>query len=294
MNNGTHEYRFTAAEFSRIRELIVNRAGIKLSDQKKEMVYSRLSRRLRVLGLNSFEEYIAYLEQGDGPEWQEFVGALTTHLTSFFREKHHFPILTEHVRSRAGNGQIHLWSSAASTGEEPYSMAMTMVDLFDSFNPPVRILATDVDCNVLETARKGIYPIEKLDCLPAYVVRRFFQKGDGCNAGFARVRPELMRLVTFRQLNLLDNVWPIREQYDAIFCRNVMIYFDLAAQERILCHCLRQLKPDGLFFAGHSESLHHSAAQFESCGNTVYRPRSVATLHSVHHADVPVLSESYV
>jgi chemotaxis protein methyltransferase CheR len=290
MREENHEFRFTAAEFSHIRDLIAKRAGIKLSEQKKEMVYSRLSRRLRILGLSSFEEYISFLERDSGPEWQEFVGALTTHLTSFFREKHHFPILAEHVRTRAGKGQILLWSCAASTGEEPYSMAMTMVDLFDSFNPPVRILATDVDCNVLETARQGIYPVERIDRLPAKAVRRFFQKGEGSNAGFARVRPELMRLVTFKQLNLMDSVWPIKERYDAMFCRNVMIYFDRSTQERILARCLHQLKPDGLYFAGHSENLGNAAEQFESCGNTVYRPRSA---HAAYQAEAPVFSESY-
>lgn len=273
MGEGSHEFRFTPADFSRIRGLIAARAGIKLSEQKREMVYSRLSRRIRILGLRSFEEYLAYLEANHGPEWDAFVGALTTHLTSFFREQHHFPILREHVRARMGKGQILLWSCAASTGEEPYSMAMTMVDLFDGFNAPVRILATDVDGNVLETAERGVYPLERIDRLPAYVVRRFFQRGEGSWSGFVRVRPELRRLITFRRLNLLDDAWPISGRFDGIFCRNVMIYFDRPVRDRILTHCVRHLKPDGLFFAGHSETLYHAAHLFEPCGHTVYRPR---------------------
>lgn len=277
MNEENHEFRFTRAEFSRICELIGKRAGIKLSEKKKEMVYSRLSRRVRSLCLRSFEEYLAFLEKDEGPEWQEFVSALTTHLTSFFREQHHFSFLREHIRGRLEKGPVHLWSCAASTGEEPYSMAMTMADLFDSLNPPVRILATDVDINVLKTAQEGIYPMEKIARLPADAVRRFFQKGEGKNSGFVRVRQELREIITFRKLNLLDDVWPIRSRLDGIFCRNVMIYFDQPTQKRVLAHCLQHLKPDALFFTGHSETLHHAADLFESCGTTVYRPRTPPT-----------------
>ena len=267
------EFAFTLADFRQICRLIYERAGIRLSESKTSMVYSRLSRRLRALGLATFSEYLQLLEQGVEAEWNIFVGSLTTHLTAFYREPHHFPIMVEHVAARARNGKTLLWSCATSTGEEPYTMAIAVAEHFGSFNPPVRILATDVDTGVLKMASEGVYPLERVRELPEKTVKKYFLKGNGEHAGFVRVRPELQQMIRFHQLNLLSPVWPMKERYDAIFCRNVMIYFDRPTQQKVLNKCLRHLKPDGLFFTGHSENLNYAADLFQSCGNTVYRPR---------------------
>jgi len=267
------EFLYTSDDFARIRQLIYQRAGISLSQSKSDMVYSRLARQLRSAGLQSFADYLDRVENGDGGEWQPFVNALTTNLTSFFREPHHFPLLVEHLEKISLTRPIRLWSCAASTGEEPYSMAMTVVDLYQRYNMPVKILATDLDTNVLEIARRGVYPLEKVDKLPPTVMKRHFLKGSGAQLGFARIRPELQELISFRQLNLLSQRWPMHGQFDAIFCRNVMIYFDKATQRRILGMLAARLRPDGLLFAGHSESFHYATEHFQACGKTVYRLR---------------------
>jgi len=266
-----HEFGFTADDFTRISSLIHQQAGICLSPNKAEMVYNRLSRRLRALDLQSFDEYLGLLDS-HSTEWNYFVGALTTHLTSFFREAYHFPILAGHALKCSSSGRVKLWSCAASTGEEPYSMAIAMAEQFKTLCPPVDILATDVDAGVLETASLGVYPIERIQSLSDSIKRRYFLKGDGENSGLVKVIPELRQMVSFKILNLLDPVWPLSKQLDGIFCRNVMIYFDRPTQKRVLQHCLRYLAPDGLFFAGHSENLNHLGELFDPCGKTVYRP----------------------
>ncbi|MDH4191446.1 MAG: chemotaxis protein CheR [Betaproteobacteria bacterium] len=275
----TREYVLTERDFERVRKLIHEHAGIALSQAKRDLVYSRLARRLRALALDSFEEYLDRLEAdeaNDGGEWQEFTNALTTNLTAFYREPHHFPLLAEHVERIAAGRTAMLWCSAASTGEEPYTMAMTMVELFGSFTPPVKILATDVDTNVLEKARWGVYPAERVEKLPDDKAKRFFLRGKGENAGQVRVRPELREMILFRQLNLLDAAWPMRGPLDVIFCRNVMIYFDKPTQIVILERFAKLLRPDGLLFAGHSESFHHAAHIFRTRGKTVYELAPVA------------------
>lgn len=273
----TREYIFTQADFDRIRKLIYKHAGISLSTGKQNMVYSRLARRLRTNGFNNFHEYLNFLERGNPEEWEAFTNALTTNLTAFFREQHHFPILEKHVEQRKNQNKIQLWCSASSTGEEPYSMAMTMVQAFKTFTPPVHILATDLDTNVLAKAQMGIYPLDKLERISKEKLKQFFLKGKGHHAGSARVRPELRNLITFRQLNLLDENWPIRGPFDAIFCRNVMIYFDKQTQYKILKKFVPLLAPDGLLFAGHSESFQHAVDLFKLREKTVYelanRPR---------------------
>ncbi|UJP05030.1 MAG: chemotaxis protein CheR [Nitrosomonas sp.] len=268
----SREYSFTRTDFERVRKLIYKHAGISLSTGKQNMVYSRLARRLRATGLDSFNEYLNYLEYGGPEEWEAFTNALTTNLTAFFREQHHFPILERHVEQRKNLGKIQLWCSASSTGEEPYSMAMTMVQVFNTYTPPVHILATDLDTNVLAKAQMGIYSMDRLEKLPRDKLKQFFLKGKGMQAGFARVRPELRNMITFRQLNLLDEVWPIRGPFDAIFCRNVMIYFDKDTQYRILKKFVPLLTPDGLLFAGHSESFQHAVDLFKLREKTVYEP----------------------
>lgn len=266
----TREYDFTGRDFEYVRRLIYERAGISLSASKQNMVYSRLARRLRANGLSRFKDYLGLLEHGDDAEWEAFTNSLTTNLTAFFREAHHFQILAEHVQKRKSRQQIQLWCSASSTGEEPYSMAMTMVEVFGSFSPPVHILATDVDTNVLATAQQGVYSMERLEKMPQHKLKRFFLKGSGSHAGSARVRQELRDMITFRQLNLLDEAWPVRGPFDAIFCRNVMIYFDKPTQYKILQKFAPLMAHDGLMFAGHSESFHHATDLFRLRGKTVY------------------------
>ncbi len=262
-------FAFTAHDFARVRELIYRKAGIALSESKQEMVYSRLARRLRAKGLDSFRVYLDALESGrDETEWEAFTNALTTNLTAFFREEHHFPILAEHVKQ--ARAPLSIWCAASSTGEEPYSIAMTLCETFNSLTPPASVVATDIDTKVLETASNGVYPLERVEKLSRERLRRFFFKGKGERSGFVRVRPELQRLVEFRPLNLLGANWPVKGPFDAIFCRNVMIYFDKPTQSRILSRFVPLMKPDGLLFAGHSENFVYASDDFALRGKTVY------------------------
>lgn len=275
-DSGEREFAFTTADFERVRKLIYDHAGISLSAAKQDMVYSRLARRLRETRLKSFGEYLALLERGDRGEWEKFVNSLTTNLTSFFREPHHFPILAEHLKKLQGRSSIKIWCSAASTGEEPYSIAITVVEAFNSFNVPVSIVASDLDTSVLATAAKGIYPQDRVDKLSPERLNRFFVKGGGAQEGFYTVKPELRRLVSFQRLNLLEPNWAVRGPLDALFCRNVMIYFDKPTQYKILSRFVPLMGENGLLFAGHSESFLHAADLFRSQGKTVYEltPRS--------------------
>jgi len=269
LRNG-REFHFTTEDFNRVRKLIYAHAGISLSDSKQELVYSRLSRRLRATGIQTFSEYLALLESHDATEWEAFTNSLTTNLTSFFREPHHFPVLAEHLRSIQSKPAITLWCSAASTGEEPYSMAMTVIDTLGRDASKVHILATDLDTKVLETAKEGIYPLERISKLDTELVKRYFFRGTGAQEGFVRVHPELRNMITFRQINLLHNDWQIRQPLDAIFCRNVMIYFDKQTQLDILKKFVPLLSSDGLLFAGHSESFHQADEYFKLRGKTIY------------------------
>lgn len=263
------EFEFTTGDFERVRSLIHRHAGIALAGSKQEMVYSRLARRLRATGISTFSDYLDRLETGDAEDEREaFVNALTTNLTSFFREAHHFPLLADHVRQLREPAMI--WCSASSTGEEPYSIAMTLCETYATLTPPAHILATDIDTNVLATAARGVYPIERLEKLSAERKKRFFLKGNGAQSGLARVRPELGKLITFRQVNLLADNWQVRGPFDAIFCRNVMIYFDKATQARILSRFAPLMRPQGLLFAGHSENFSYVSDAFKLRAKTVY------------------------
>lgn len=264
------EFEFTQRDFDRVRGLIYRRAGIALADSKQEMVYSRLARRLRATGLRSFHIYLDKLEaEPDSPEWEAFTNALTTNLTSFFREAHHFPILAEHVRRRGE--AVTVWCAASSTGEEPYSIAMTLCEaLGTSAAAQSKVIATDIDTSVLNTAANGIYPWERVEKMDPERVRRFFLRGKGTHEGMVRVRPELRQMVTFKQLNLLADDWPVSGPFDAIFCRNVMIYFDKATQGKILSRFVPLMKPDALLFAGHSENFLYVSDAYKLRGKTVY------------------------
>lgn len=274
MNSGRErEFHFTDGDFQRIRGLIYEHAGISLNPSKSDMVYSRIARRLRATGKVRFNDYLDQLQIGSA-EWQQFVNALTTNLTSFFREAHHFPILAEYVTRIYAQGRhpVRLWSAACSTGEEPYSMAMAVINAFGSFTPPVRILATDLDTHVLEKAAQGVYPVERIDKMPQADVQRFFLRGKGSRESWVRVRSEVQNLVSFRSLNLLGADWPLKGRFDAIFCRNVLIYFDKPTQYRLLARFHPLMNPDGLLFVGHSESLNHASDLFRLQGKTVYAP----------------------
>jgi chemotaxis protein methyltransferase CheR len=263
------EFNFTKSDFERVRTLIYQRAGISLAESKQEMVYSRIARRLRATGLTSFSTYLNELEAGHlGEEWEAFVNALTTNLTSFFREAHHFPLLADQVR--ALKGPITIWCSAASTGEEPYSIAMTVCEAFNSLTPPVQIIATDIDTNVLAAGERGVYGMDRLDKMSAERMKRFFLRGKGAQDGMVRVRPELRQLITFKPLNLLADNWPLQGQFDVIFCRNVMIYFDKATQRKILARFVPLMKPQALLFAGHSENFLYVSDALKLRGKTVY------------------------
>lgn len=271
-DSSDREFSFTAADFERVRKLIYEHAGISLSSAKQDMVYSRLARRLRETRLKSFGDYLALLERGDKGEWEKFVNSLTTNLTSFFREPHHFPILSAHLKKLQGRSTIKIWCSAASTGEEPYSIAMTVVETFGSYTTPVSIVASDLDTNVLATASKGAYGLDRVDKMSPERLSRFFTKGTGAQEGIYTVKPELRRMLSFQRLNLLEPNWAVRGPFDALFCRNVMIYFDKPTQYKILSRFAPLISNDGLLFAGHSESFLHAADLFRSQGKTVYEP----------------------
>ena len=270
-SDSAKEFEFTARDFERVRGLIYKRAGIALAESKQEMVYSRLARRLRATGITSFGRYLDDLEQGKSDtEWEAFTNALTTNLTSFFREAHHFPLLAEHVAKLRGQGQIEVWCAASSTGEEPYSIAITLCEVFGTLTPPAHIIATDIDTNVLNTASNGTYPLDRVEKMPIERAKKFFLRGRGANDGMVRVRPELRKMITFKQLNLLSDSWPVTGPFDAIFCRNVMIYFDKPTQGKILSRFAPLMKPEALLFAGHSENFLYVTDAFKLRGKTVY------------------------
>jgi chemotaxis protein methyltransferase CheR len=268
---GTREFRYARKDFDSVCRLIYEHAGIALNDSKAEMVYSRLAKRLRALELDSFQTYLALLEDPQHSEWEHFINALTTNQTDFFREAHHFPILAAYVL-RVARRPVRIWSSASSTGEEPYSIAMTLCEAFGTLDPPAQIVATDLDTNVLARAQQGIYATDRVSGLAPERLKRFFLKGKGTREGAVRVRTEVRKLVEFRQLNLRAGSWDLHGPFDAIFCRNVLIYFDKPTQYQVLKRLAERLAPEGLLFAGHSESLLHAADLFQSCGKTVYRP----------------------
>jgi chemotaxis protein methyltransferase CheR len=268
---GNGEFSFDARDFERVRSLIYARAGISLHAGKQAMVYSRLSRRLRETGHRSFGSYLQWLEGASGAaadgEWQEFVNCLTTNLTSFFREPHHFDALLQDLSGRAGK-PLRIWCNAASTGEEPYTIAMTVVEALGT-HADAKIVASDIDTKVLATAARGVYPADARGLTPERQ-RRHFLRGTGANGGFMRVKPELARMIEFRPLNLMDARWSLGEPFDIVFCRNVMIYFDHATQRRVLGQIHALMKPHGLLYVGHSENFTDMKDAFRLRGKTIY------------------------
>ena len=267
------EYTLTPADFERIRKLIYERAGISLHAGKQAMVYSRLSRRLRETRHGSFASYLDRLERGGSEsEWQEFVNCLTTNLTAFFREEHHFHALVDDLRAlagRSGGRPLRLWCNAASTGEEPYSLAMTVVETL-GVSAPAQLLCTDIDTKVLAKAQRGVYPADARGLSPERL-KRHFLRGTGSNAGSIRVKPELARLVEFRPFNLMSTSWStLGEPFDVVFCRNVMIYFDVPTQRRVLERIHGVTRPGALLYVGHSENFNDSRDIFRLRGKTIY------------------------
>ena len=268
---GDQEFSFGAADFERVRHLIYQRAGISLHAGKQAMVYSRLSRRLRETGHRSFASYLQWLEQTVGPagaaEWQEFVNCLTTNLTSFFREEHHFRELASDLKARSAQ-PVRIWCNAASTGEEPYSIAITAAEAGGG-DRSVTVIASDIDTKVLATAQRGVYAADARGLSPERL-RKHFLRGKGANSGFIRVKPELARMIEFRTHNLMDSRWQLGEPFDLVFCRNVMIYFDAPTQRRVLERIHGVMKPRGLLYVGHSENFSDAKDLFRLRGKTIY------------------------
>lgn len=269
LENKAREFSYSNADFDKVRRMLYQLTGIKLADSKDSMVYSRLVRRLRALQLSGFQAYLRYL-QAHPAEEEFFINALTTNLTSFFREPHHFQILSEYIANHRGISRI--WCAAASTGEEPYSIAMTVAETLGSFDLPVEIIASDIDSQVLQTARTGIYPFERIESVSMERRKRFFHKGSGSNSGKVRVVPELTRMIDFRRINLLEDNWNLQGPIDIIFCRNVMIYFDKQTQESILKRMTELMPAQGLYVAGHSENFSHLSQWVKPAGKTTYQP----------------------
>lgn len=265
------EFTFAKSDFERVRKLIYGHAGISLHEGKQAMVYSRLSRRLRDTGHTSFQQYLDDLERASGPqadkEWQEFVNCLTTNLTSFFREEHHFHALADELKGW-GSKPLRIWCCAASTGEEPYSLAMTCHEAIGNLNN-VQLVCSDIDTNVLATARRGVYDAEARGLSPQRL-RNYFMRGTGANAGRIRFKPDLTRNIDFRVVNLMHTQWQLGEPFHMVFCRNVMIYFDAPTQRKVLERIHKVMAPKSLLFVGHSENFTESKDLFRLRGKTIY------------------------
>ncbi len=263
------EFSYTHADFQQICTRVYQLAGIRLTPSKDSMVYSRLARRIRQLKLKSFQDYLNYLDATPAEE-QLFINALTTNLTSFFREPHHFETLAEFLKTTSG--PLTIWCAASSTGEEPYSIAMVVYETLGKDADRVQIIASDIDSQVLQTAQKGVYAIDRIAGLSLERKKQFFSRGTGANEGLVKMSDELRSHVDFCRINLLDATWPLPNKIDVVFCRNVMIYFDKDTQARILRHMIERLPDHGLYFAGHSENFTHLNQLVRLVGKTTYQP----------------------
>jgi chemotaxis protein methyltransferase CheR len=268
------EFKFTADDFNFLRKLSNEHSGIQVPDERFDMFYSRLSKRVRKLGLSDFKEYCHYLTSHPDDEFTEFINAITTNLTAFFRENHHFEYLRDAVipevliRNR-NSRQIKVWSAGCSTGEEPYSLAIALME-----NVPadwdIKILATDLDTNVLQTAVDGVYAEERVSGVSGQRLKRWFMRGKSAQLGQVKVRPELQQIIQFKQLNLMKE-WPMKCHFDFIFCRNVLIYFDRETKATLVRRYAQMLASKAWLFIGHSESLNQLSTEFELVACTTYR-----------------------
>ena len=264
----TREFPFSAEHFRLISERMYRFSGIRLPEAKREMVYARLARRLRALGIASFDDYVRFLEL-EPAEWEHCSNALTTNVTSFYREEHHFRALAEHAQATRRPGEpFRVWSAGCSTGEEPYTIAMCLTEAIGAGT--FQVIASDLDTQVIAAAAEGVYPLQHVQALAPERQKRFFLRGSGRFEGKARVRPEIAAAIEFLRVNLMDAEWPIPPGLDAIFCRNVMIYFDKPTQRRLVERYAGLLRAGGLFFAGHAESLLDQGRHFRLRGQTVY------------------------
>ncbi|WP_157017974.1 CheR family methyltransferase [Mesorhizobium xinjiangense] len=272
------EYLLTADDFTRIAALLHDHAGIHLAETKAALVYARLAKRIRALGLENFRDYCSYVARSDSAdERQQMVAALTTNVTRFFREGHHFehlktrvlPRLLDHARA---GGEVRIWSAGCSNGQEPYTIALVILSLMpDVARHDVKILATDIDPNMIEEARAGQYGESALTDLPKDMRNRWFRKIPGAGAPNWRIADEAREIVAFRELNLFAR-WPMRRRFDIVFCRNVVIYFEKARQAELWQRFSDILKPQGHLYIGHSERVSGQAAQhFAADGITTWR-----------------------
>lgn len=273
------EFHFTGADFRFIRDLVVERTGIVLSESKRDLVYGRLSRRLRELKLSRFRDYCDLLQKDHDDEMVNFVNAITTNLTSFFRENHHFeflattllPSLVQNKIRTNAERRLRIWSAGCSTGEEPYSIAMVIKEVLGRYEDwDIRILATDLDTKVLEKASNGIYEQARVEGLSKQRLIKWIKKGSGENQGKVRLSPELRKLITFKQLNLMEE-WPMRGPFDLIFCRNVVIYFNKPTQQILFDRYAEMLDDGGHLFLGHSETMFQKTNRYNLIGKTIYR-----------------------
>ena len=272
-------FRISDSEFRWLRDLIHAHTGIALSEHKRALLCSRLGKRLRHHQLTRFADYYHLLTERDpdGTELVEMINAITTNKTDFFREPHHFRFLAEQLypRMRARRpARMRLWSAGTATGEEAYTLAISVCEAFAADpTADVRILATDIDTQVLAHASRGVYTAEQARQIPTELLHRYFWCGQGTNAGYVKAKPTLQDLIRFRHLNLLDNPWPIQGPLDAILCRNVIIYFDRDTQQQLIARFARLLRPGGYLVLGHSESIHHVGSGLEHVGQSVYQYR---------------------
>lgn len=270
----------TDDEFRQLRALIHRHTGIALSDHKRALVCSRLSRRLRHYQFTNYSQYYELLCHGDqeGVELMEMINAITTNKTDFFREAHHFQFLTEHVfpeHRKKKTRRLRLWSAATATGEEAYTLAITVREAFaDAADWDIKILATDIDTRVLAHAHAGVYTLEQAAPIALPLLRRYFFKGTGDFSNRVHVKPTLTSLIRFRQLNFLDDPWPMRAPFDVIFCRNVLIYFDKATQRRLLERMAGMLVPNGFLMLGHAEAIHGFDHLYRAVGHSIYQARA--------------------
>ncbi|WP_044410686.1 CheR family methyltransferase [Thiomicrospira microaerophila] len=269
-----NEYAFNDNDFKRVKKIVYDFAGIDLNDTKKNLVYNRLAKRIRFLEMSSFESYLNYVEKTGEEELVNLINAITTNLTFFFRENHHFEYLANQVipqllKKNQASKKIRIWSAGCSTGEEPYSIATVIKEAVPS-GWDARVLATDLDTTVVEFAKQGIYNIERLKGVSEPRKKRWFLKGTGDKEGAVKVKSELQSIIDFGQINLMND-WPIRDKIDVIFCRNVVIYFDKPTQSRLFNRYADLLQEGGHLFIGHSESLYKICDRFELLGQTIYR-----------------------
>jgi chemotaxis protein methyltransferase CheR len=276
LESRAREFQFTDSDFHALRTLVKEMTGINLAESKRELVYGRVSRRLRALCLSTFGEYRELLESGDGSELVAFCNAITTNLTSFYRESHHFDYLRDEflaARRDAGrrSERIRIWSSACSSGEEPYSIAMTIMETIPDWQKwDIKILATDLDSDILARAQLGCYTADRVKGFDPKRLSRFFTESrEGAERTY-QVIPELAKLITFRQMNLMHDL-PMTGPLDAIFCRNVVIYFDKDTQRALFARIAKLQRPGDLLFLGHSETLFKVSDEYGLIGRTIYR-----------------------